>query len=247
MENIKYHQNGLGNEYGEDNTLTNNWNPEVNYGNEYSNVHFRIEANYYKYPYNNYTEYDKKAFYMEAKKVLEPLGWKLEKDAEEWNCTYIVNGKSRLYLHPQDFSGEVLKNDIKVIAEALQNQDAFYLEWVDLYNTVYDISNSEYEKYLNGKDEEIRKDLFANFGTTRMNKFYYAFDVCRGLSEKYRLRRVGLNDGRNYGSGQTIEHIEKIIEEMIAEGLLIGSENNGNKLVRSLNKTEQKKLKIIAA
>lgn len=243
MENIKYHQNGLGNEYSLDHTLTNNWNPEADYGNEYCNVYFRIEASGYQYPSFSFTEEDRKAFYAEVRNALEPLGWHTEKNSEEWGCTYIINGKSTLYLHPQNFSGEVLKNNIKEIAEALQKHPMFYLRWVDLYDTVYDISDSEYEEYLNEKSEEIRKDLFTNYGTTRKTKLYYVFDVCRGLSEKYRLRRIGLNDGRNYGSGQTIEHIGKIIDEMIAEGLLIGAEDNGNKLVRSLNKTEQKKNK----
>lgn len=29
MEAIKYHLNGVGNEYGADHTLTNNWNPDA--------------------------------------------------------------------------------------------------------------------------------------------------------------------------------------------------------------------------
>ena len=42
---IKYHQHGLGSEYGEDHSLTNNWDPTKDYGNEYSNVYFRMETN----------------------------------------------------------------------------------------------------------------------------------------------------------------------------------------------------------
>lgn len=247
MENIKFHQNGLDNEYGTDHTLTNNWNPEADYGNEYSNVHFRIETAGYQYPSFSFAEEDRNAFYAEVRNALEPLGWKLEKDVEGWGCTYIVNGKSQLYLHPQDFSGEVLKNDIKAIAEALQKHNTFYLRWVDLYDTVYDISDNEYEEYLNGKNEEIRKVLFENCGTTRTSKFYYAFDVCRNLANRFRLRRIGLNDGRNCGTGQTIKHIQKIMDEMITEGLLIGAEKNGNKMIRTPNKTEQKKMKINVA
>lgn len=247
MENIKYHLNGLGNEYGEDHTLTNNWNPELDYGKEYSNVYFRIEVAKYQYPSFSFTKKDNKAFYTEVRNALEPLGWHTEKNSEEWGCTYIINGKSTLYLHPQNFSGEVLKNDIKAIAEALQKHNTFYLRWVDLYDTVYDISDNEYEEYLNGKDVEIRKALFENCGTTRTNKFYYAFDVCRNLANRFRLRRIGLNDGRNSGTGQTVKHIQKIMDDMIIEGLLIGMEKNGNKLVRTPNKTEQKRLKINVA
>ena len=49
MANIKYHQNGVGREYGADHTLTNNWNPDADYGNEYVNIHFRIDTPSYDY------------------------------------------------------------------------------------------------------------------------------------------------------------------------------------------------------
>ena len=34
--NIKYHEYGKGNEYGADHTLTDNWNPDKDYKNEYN-------------------------------------------------------------------------------------------------------------------------------------------------------------------------------------------------------------------
>lgn len=238
MEKIEYRQKGLDNEYGKDHILTNKWNPIADYGNEYSNVYFRIEAAGYQYPSFSFTKEAEEEFYTEVKAALSPLGWISDNELDIWNCDYIYNGKSRLYLHPQSFSGEVLKNDIKAIAEALQKHNTFRLRWVDLYETVYDISDSEYEGYLNSKDEEIRRVLFEKCGTTRTNKFYYVFDVCQSFAERFRLKRIGQNDG------QTIEHIGKVIDCMITAGLLICIEKNGNKLVRTPNKTEQKKLKI---
>lgn len=46
---IKYHEYGLGNEYGTDHTLTNNWNPDLDYGNEYVKVYFNIDTPTYDY------------------------------------------------------------------------------------------------------------------------------------------------------------------------------------------------------
>lgn len=241
---IKYHQYGIGNEYGEDHTLTNNWNPDMDYGNEYANVYFRMETKGYDYPSFSFNKEDGEAFDKELIEVFTSLGWICEKESYRGSCAIWIKGKSHLYLHPQNFSGEVLKNDIKSVAEAIEKRNTFYLRWVDLYDTVYDISDAEYDKYLETKVLDIRKALFEECCTTRTSKFYYAFDVCRSIAERFRLRRIGLNDGRNYGSGQTIDFIMKIVEKMIEEGLLIGADKNGNRLIRSINKTEQKKLKI---
>lgn len=116
---------------------------------------------------------------------------------------------------------------LKQIAEALEKHDTFYLRWVDLFETIYDISDADYTEYL----------------STRA----YVYDVCINLANRFRLKRLDLNDGRNYGTGQTIEYIETIIDDMAVRGLLVLAERNGNKLVRGINKTEQKKLKINVA
>jgi len=243
METIKYHQNGTGNEYGADHTLTNNWNPGDDYDNEYVNVHFRIEAKNFGYPSFSFSEEDRNNFYNEVYAALELLGWNIKSGYNNGSCMEVSKGMQHLYLHPQDFSGEVLKNEVKQIAEALQKHNTFYLRWVDLYETVYDVSDTEYDKYLNTKNTEIRKALFESCGTSRTNKFYYVLDICVNLSDRFGLKRIGINENGNYGKGQTMRHIGKIIDEMITEGLLIGAENNGSKLVRSLNKTELKKHK----
>ena len=247
MEKIKYHQNGIGNEYGADHMLTDNWNPDLNYGNEYADVHFRIEAEGYGYPTFSFTEEGRKAFYNEVYTALKPLGWNIENEGGNGYCMTVTHGNSHLYLHPQDFSGEVLKNDIKALAEALKKHNTFYLRWVDLYNTVYDISDKEYTEYLEAKDSEIRKKLFETAATTRTTKFFNAFDVARSIAGSFRLNRLGLNDGKNYGGGQTIDYILKVADTMIEEGYLKYFEENGCKYIRSLNKTEQKKLKLTIA
>ena len=102
------------------------------------------------------------------------------------------------------------------------------------------ISDNEYEEYLEGRKKEIRKELFAKSVTTRVTKYYAAFDVARHIAEMVRLNRLGLNDGKNYGGGQTIDYILKVADEMIGEGYLKYFEKNGQKYIRSLNKTEQK-------
>lgn len=99
------------------------------------------------------------------------------------------------------------------------------LRWVNLYATVYEITDEEYEEFLTSKDTEIKQALFDACHTTRTTKYYNVFDVCRDIAGRFRLKRLGINDGTNFGSGQTIEHIMKLIDQMSAEGLLIIREN----------------------
>ena len=241
---IKYHQYGIGNEYGEDHTLTNNWNPDMDYGNEYVHVYFNIDTPTYDHNCRFETTEDREAWRMEAINLIESFGiiedsgWKVEHSDEK--CAY-------LHAHPQQISGVILKNDVKRIAEAIGNMKLSSIRWVNLYETVYFISDNEYNEYLDGRKDEIRKALFEKSATTRANKYCAAFDVARNIAGMVRLNRLGLNDGKNYGSGQTIEYILSVADEMIAEGYLKYFERDGVKYIRSLNKTEQKqsKLKIV--
>lgn len=235
---IKYHQYGIGNEYGEDHTLTNNWNPDRDYGNEYVNVYFNIDTPTYDYR-NGWETEEREEWIKEASDliasfgIIEGCGY----DSEQKKCAY-------LYAHPQQISGVILKNDVKRIAEAISNMKLSSIRWVDLHETVYVISDNEYQEYLDGRKDEIRKTLFEKSATTRANKYCAAFDVARHIAGMVRLNRLGLNDGKNYGSGQTIEYILSVADEMIAEGYLKYFERDGVKYIRSLNKTEQKQSKL---
>ena len=238
---IKYHDNTNGVQYGEDHMLTDNWNPDMDYGNEYVRVYFRIDTPSYHYERGFSSTEDRDNWNTEASKIIssfgimEDSGYKVDNGKEK--CAY-------LYAHPQQISGVILKNDVKRIAEAISNMKLSSIRWVDLHETVYVISDNEYQEYLDGRKDEIRKALFEKSATTRANKYCAAFDVARNIAGMVRLNRLGLNDGKNYGSGQTIEYILSVADEMIAEGYLKYFEEDGFKYIRSLNKTEQKKSKL---
>ena len=129
----------------------------------------------------------------------------------------------------------------------MEKHNTFYLRWVDLYETVYDMTDQEYEEILSAKDEDIKKSLLENSKTTRTSKYYYAFDVARSLANKFRLSRIGDSDGRNYGTGQTIKHILRVTQYLIDEGYLISAVKNDTLLIRTINKTEQKQRKLFIA
>lgn len=179
---IKYHQYGCGNDYGDDHYLTDNWNPDYDYGSQYVEVYFNINTPSYMHDkdpsaFGFASDEARDEWYAAASKViasfdiLEDSGYNVENSAEK---------RAYLYPHPQQISGVILKYD--------------------------------------------------------------AIEISRSLAMKYRLKRLGINDGRNYGSGQTIDHIMRLMQKMSEDGLLVMASPTGEEMyVRSLNKTELKK------
>lgn len=239
--NILYHQYGIGPEYGEDHHLTDNWNPDLDYRNEYVRVYFNIDTPSYNCNSGFSSPKDRDNWNTEASNliksfgILEDSGYQVEHSDEK--CAY-------LYPHPHHFSGVILKNDVKKIAEAISQMKLSSIRWVDLHETVYVLSDEEYGKYLEGKKEEIRKLLFEKSATNRTVKYYDALDVARIVAKTIRLRRLGIGDGRTYGVGQTAEYILDVAKEMVREGYLKSVDERGRLYIRSLNKTEQKKSKL---
>ena len=239
---IKYHQWGTGNEYGANFELTDNWDSNADYGNEYVSVYFRIDTPLYDDCICDFkSDEDSEKWHAETSELIKSFG---VMDGSIYDITRSKEKCAYLYAHPQNISGVIRKNDVKRIAEAISKMELSSIWSVDLYETVYVISDNEYEEYLNGRRDEIRKVLFEESATTRTTKYYNIFDVARSLADKFRLNRLGINDGKNYGSGQTIDYILNVADEMIEEGLLKSFEQNGEKYIRSLNKTEQKQMKV---
>ena len=97
------------------------------------------------------------------------------------------------------------------------------IRWVDLYDTVYVLSDEAYEKYLMFKDEALKKDLFDVCQTPRITRFYDAIEISRALAMKYRLKRLGINDGRSHDhplSGWHVLPLEGDITCLRPEGAL---------------------------
>ncbi len=241
---IKYHQWGNGNEYGTDRALTNNWNPDADYGNEYSNVYFNINTKGYGYPNFCFTDEDRIAFNKDIAEVFTALGWECEREEHNGSCAEWHKGKSHLYMHPQQLSGEVLKNEIKVIAEALAGRTSVKLRWVDLRDTVYDMTDEEYEEILATKDGEIESTVLKICKTTRTNKFVNINEVASHIANIFRIRRIGQDDGRYSGIGQTATHIIEVIRTLITDGYIVTAKSN-DRLIRTINKTEQKHRKLV--
>ena len=237
MEKIKYHQNGIGWDYDADGKLTDNWDPSLDYGNEYVKVYFRLKTPSYS-SLSFETKEARMAWYNEASAVLKPLG--IREDCG-YAVEHVQEKEAYLYPHPQNISGAVRKNDVQKIAEAISAMKLSTLLWVDLYETVYVMSDSEYTAYLGTRKAEIHQKLFMESQTKRVNTYVNAFDAASYIASCIMLHRLG-DDNRT--KAITVNYILSEADKMIDSGYLKSITNDAGKYTRSLNKTEQKKVKL---
>lgn len=91
---IKYHQYGCGNDYGDDHYLTDNWNPDYDYGSQYVEVYFNINTPSYMHAKDSSafgfaSDETRDEWYAAASKViasfdiLEDSGYNVENSAEK--------------------------------------------------------------------------------------------------------------------------------------------------------------------
>ena len=244
---IKYHDNN-GNKRFEvtpgTHEYADNWDPNAKYGeNEYVSVHFRIECPAFRGQYGNFANNeDNDAFTEEKLKAFQSIGWEEEKPEFNGRCMTVVKGKASLYLHPQDFSGIVLKREVKQIAEALENNATFTIRWVDIYETVYDITDEEYAEYMAKKTKETWTLLFENCKTPRRNKYFYRYNIAEGIAKRIQLPRIGCRSVYDVNKG-ALEFVQKCIDDMIEQQYLFAAQNkNGYDCIRTPNKGELKQM-----
>ena len=243
MEKIVFHDRKNGSQYGPDGRLTDNWNPDGPFpASEYVKVYFRVETPRYYQPtgLGFATPQDGERFYEEAKNRLEAGGWQIDEHVDAHK------GKAHLYIHPQEISGTVRKNEVGETARLLAESRTFSLRWVDLYETVYDFTEEEYRTELAKQKEEIRTAILRAAQTRRRDLYYAADDLAEKMSMRFRKLRVGITDGCGYTTDRTAaEYVEAVMRELSEEGYLVtASDRTGRTLVRTINKTEQKQRKL---
>lgn len=210
---IKYHDNINGRQYGDDHTLTNNWDANADFNeNEYINVHFRLDC--LSYDMNMYfkSETDRKDFYDETKNILAKY-----KIHEGTGGSYEGFPMEHLYIHPQDISGTIQKSKVKKIAEELTKTKTCALRWVDVYEEISPMENSEFLKIITEKEGEIKKDIMELFTTKRKNLLVVMqYGTLSGIVKKYHIprREAKRPADDNILRNKTLD----FLQELIADG-----------------------------
>ena len=247
MEKIIFHDNNITPQYGPDDRLLNNWNPDLDYGREYAIVHIRMQTPAFIRSRCALEPEDRKAFYAEAARIFEDLGWHILRDESVGQCMEVAKDHSRLTIHPVDFGGLLLKNEVKTITEALAKAELFRPDWVDIYETVYDWSDEEYAKLLEERLDMTRREVLKSFRTKFRVSYCRRIEAAKHISKSIApgLRLKNTVNGFISLDQQAVNFVDAVIDDLIEKGYLLQKEavpGSGTFLyVRTLNREEQKK------
>lgn len=238
MNNIKYCDISNGYHYGEDGKALSDWNPDKDYGGEYASVYFYIDTPIYQYPFDNYTREEMDAFYEEANGILAKFGFG---QPEEKYVVGITCGKERLYTHPQTISGEVKKNRVKEIAEALAKATLFSLRWVSIGKTYYDMTDEEFYHILEAKRPDMEERIKELATTKRKDYYKSAEGIAKNVGSSFFVCRVGArNNDTSKDEVTAKEYAMNLIRQMIENGALKSSTSkDGTFIIRTIKEKER--------
>lgn len=202
----------------------------------FANVYFRIDTIGFDCISGYFAEdNDRKAFHEEATRIIKSFGI-VESSGFKQNNEY-------LYAHPQDISGIVEKSKIKAIAEAIDSSQTMKIRWADVYEEYAFISDSDYTAILDSKRQEMAHYIIQNCFTKRTNLFKSAYEIAINAMEKFKVNRINSIEDIN-NPKTTFKYAMEIIQQLVENGYLIQVVDSDRQLIRSMNKTEQRKNKI---
>lgn len=133
---------------------------------DYFKVSYSIHTPSYYRPEDNglgfRSEAESMAFFADCERVFRIGGWEIEHG-------YAVNGKSSLYLHPQQFLGTIHEELVDVVPELIAQAALFQFQQNGkrIIEEIYDITAEQQREYIAAKPPEIEAKLLNTFRTAK--------------------------------------------------------------------------------
>ncbi len=205
----------------------------------YRNTYFRIRAEGYVVDPTGFTSWTsesaKKAFTAESRQLFQNAGWALT-TGHSGICDTVKKGKQELYLHPMNFSGVILEDEVSPIRELLAKVKTFQCYHIDLYEEYLDISDEEYLELLESKRDEI-SDVILKFCKAKHANIYLTGPVAMDIAERAAPRRIGHNGTPNKAA---VQFVGGLINQMVQQGWLVTAETDQGLGIRTATESEQR-------
>ena len=200
----------------------------------YRQVYFRINS---KYAYGSGWSNDDKAaeaFKEETRRLFQEAGWTLQISKNKSVCDTAVKGQQDLYLHPMNFSGVILEEDIPTIEALLAKAATFQCRGTDCYETYLELSDEDYWALLETQKAEITAVILEQFKTKRRN-LYKSGEAAMNIAQRFTVRRLCDKEGNRNKANL---YVSQLIESLIAEGRLITARTKNGTGIRTATKAE---------
>lgn len=204
---------------------------------DYFKVAYGIRTPSYYRPKDNelgfQSEAESMAFFADCERVFRIGGWKIEHG-------YAVNGKSSLYLHPQQLLGIVHTELVDAVPELIAQATLFQFQQngKQIIEEIYDITADQQREYIAAKRPEIEEELLKAFRTSQ-RKLYpdpgglLWWKIELPIGRKYGL--PALDEQVNNTAGH---YVSEVFASLIASGQIIQKTINGKQVYRTVMKCE---------
>ena len=201
----------------------------------YQKVYFYIDSQYrWGHGFPNRTANIQ--FHEEVRRLFRCADWEIRPGCNSAESDTAVKGKQSLYLHPMEFSGVILTEEIPSVQNAIRAARSFRLRNIGRFEIYQDMSDEDYMAYLDSRREEMIGDILARYKTGRRNLFYTG-DMSESIGSKYRILRLG-HDARY--RDRAFQYVADLINELIRDGRLRTGETNAGLGIRTALQYELK-------
>lgn len=204
----------------------------------YREVYFRIDSAY-QGNYGWTSAKDKVAFKEETRRLFQDAGWTLHVGERDCVCDTVTKGLQNLYLHPMNFSGVILENEIPAIEVLLAKATTIRWQATDRMAIYYEMTDDEYLKYLESRRDEIITAILEHCKTKRSN-LYHVGDFTLGIADRFSVHRLCDVDGHR---NRAYKYVSELVDQLINEGQLITANTKKGPGIRTATAKERKSRK----
>ena len=199
----------------------------------YRQVYFRIRSLYEGYqgwPHDG----DELPFREETRRLFQNAGWTLQEGSDSGCSDTVFKGQQDLYLHPMNFSGVMLEEEIPQVEALLAQAKTFHCYGIDRYEEYLDLSDEAYWALLESKREEITAAILECCRTKRRN-LYVTSPFTMSIADRFSVCRIC--DKENHRN-QAYPYVSQLVKQLIADGRLITAETRSGIGLRTAAKKD---------
>ena len=204
---------------------------------DYFKVSYSIRTPSYYRPEDNgpdfRSEAESMAFHADCERIFRNGGWKIEHG-------YAVNGKSSLYLHPQQLLGIVHTELVDVVPELIAQAALFQFQQNGkrIIEEIYDITAEQQREYIAAKRPKIKAELLKAFRTSQRKLYHDPGDLLWWNIEMPIGRKYGLPALDEQVNNTAGHYVSEVFASLIASGQIIQKTINGKQVYRTVMKCE---------